>query len=166
MEPGHKSKGFGRQKANLTCIWSSRWPGGSAAGKWTHALLGLILTCVSSTSTAASLLHYSVMPYTPPIKNQEVLERKTLIHMQPWEFFFIFYVFILLVSCTNGRNSQDKTIKTFKEVEKGKTWIESGKNNKNNKCIVKTPERGKTEKKVSPVRILFVHQLNMPTSNI
>lgn len=83
MEPGHKSKGFGRQKANLTCIWCSRWPGGSAAGKWTHALLGLILTCVSSTSTAAPLWHYSVMPYTTPIKNQEVFKWKTVFQMQP-----------------------------------------------------------------------------------
>lgn len=62
-----------------------------------------------------------------------------------------------------GEKAKIKQYKLLKKVGKGKTWIESGKNNKNNKCIVKMLER---KKYVSPVRILFVHQLSMPTSNI
>lgn len=106
MEPGHKSRGFGRQKADLTCIWSGRWPGGSAAGKWTHALLGLILTCLSSTGTNSALWHHRSTLHTPLLKNQEVLKWKTFIPKARRNPLVNFLLFLLV----DGK--RDKTTKT------------------------------------------------------
>lgn len=186
MEPGHKSQGFGRQKADLTCIWSGWWPGGSAAGKWTPALLGLILTCLSSTSTSASSTrwHRSVMPHTPPTETQRGARLENIhsqIHVQPCSDFFLFFC---LCSCVSGDYLvQEETNQRFKKNPKqsklfkkkgggrGETWRESGKTTEITNVLSKRKKKKKKTRKkrescLTGEVFLFVHQSRTPTSNI
>lgn len=125
MEPGHKSQGFGRQKADLTCIWSGWWPGGSAAGKWTHALLGLILTCLSSSSDHLHPRRPCHAANTPPPtskKKREAFNWKTFIPKVMWANFSAFFRSSIPATFWFEREHRKrwKTIQTFKKGGKGK----------------------------------------------
>lgn len=118
MEPGHKSQGFGRQKADLTCIWSGRWPGGSAAGKWTHALLGLILTCLSSTSTTSTLIVSCCIYALSKTKRCSTGKHLFLKSYATLSAFSVFAPQFWRLSGSRQKKIRDKTIQTFKKGEK------------------------------------------------